>query len=86
VVTGVYCRVRNPMISGVVAILIGEALLFRSLALLAWAGVVWTLNAIYIPLVEEHGLAQRFGDEYHQYKQHVPRWLPRRTPWTPPWA
>jgi protein-S-isoprenylcysteine O-methyltransferase Ste14 len=86
VVTGIYRRVRNPMISGVLSILIGEVLLFRSLPLLAWAAVVGTLNAIYIPLVEERGLAQRFGDEYRQYKQHVPRWLPRRTPWTPPWA
>jgi len=36
---------------------------------------------IYIPLGEEPGLAKRFGDDYHLYKQNVPRWIPRLTPW-----
>jgi protein-S-isoprenylcysteine O-methyltransferase Ste14 len=35
----------------------------------------------YIPLVEEHDLIERFGEEYKEYTQHVPRWMPRLTPW-----
>jgi hypothetical protein len=38
-------------------------------------------NMIYIPLVEEPGLAKRFGEDYVQYKQNVPRWIPRLTAW-----
>ena len=37
-------------------------------------------------ILEEPILEARFGAEYRQYKAHVPRWVPRRTAWTPPWA
>ncbi|HEV7785290.1 MAG TPA: isoprenylcysteine carboxylmethyltransferase family protein [Thermoanaerobaculia bacterium] len=84
VVAGVYRYVRNPMISGVVLVLLGEALVLRSGAVLAWMAVFFTINAIYIPLLEERGLERRFGGEYRDYKAHVPRWLPRVTAWEPP--
>jgi protein-S-isoprenylcysteine O-methyltransferase Ste14 len=86
VVAGIYRRVRNPMISGVLLILLGEALACRSAGLLVWAVTAFTVNAIYIPLVEERGLERRFGDEYREYKRHVPRWVPRAKPWEPPWT
>jgi protein-S-isoprenylcysteine O-methyltransferase Ste14 len=81
VVCGPYRYVRNPMISGVLAILVGEAALFASPRLLVWFGAVFALNAVYIPLVEERGLEARFGEEYRTYKAHVPRWLPRIRSW-----
>lgn len=84
VVVGIYRYVRNPMISGVIAILLGEALLLWSLPLLLWALAVIIINMIYIPLIEEPGLYDRFGTSYAEYATNVPRWLPRRTPWTPP--
>jgi len=71
------------MISGVMAILFGEAALFGSTALLIWALIFTVVNMIYIPLLEEPGLRDRFGADYDDYARHVPRWLPRRTPWTP---
>jgi protein-S-isoprenylcysteine O-methyltransferase Ste14 len=83
VVTGIYCYVRNPMISGVVAVLFGQALLFSSFPLLLYAGFVFAANAVYIPLSEEPGLRRRFGHQYDDYARQVPRWLPRRTPYTP---
>jgi protein-S-isoprenylcysteine O-methyltransferase Ste14 len=83
VVVGVYRHVRNPMISGVLCALLGEAALLGSLAILYWFGIFFLMNAIYMPLVEERGLEDRFGDEYVRYKQHVPRWIPRLTPWAP---
>jgi len=86
VVAGVYRHVRNPMVSGVVLILFGEALVFLSRGLLEWALGFLVVNLIYIPLLEEPMLEGRFGDEYRQYKRHVPRWVPRRTAWTPPWG
>lgn len=86
VVAGVYRHVRNPMISGVILILFGEALVFLSRGLLNWALGFLVINFIYIPLLEEPMLEGRFGDEYRQYKRHVPRWVPRRTAWVPPWG
>jgi protein-S-isoprenylcysteine O-methyltransferase Ste14 len=76
------CRhARNPMISGVLAILLGEAALLGSPALLLWSTAFFAINHAYFLLFEETGLERRFGDEYRRYKQGVPRWIPRRTPW-----
>ena len=81
VVRGIYRHVRNPMITGVFAILLGEAIVFGSIAVLSWFFCFVLVNAIYIPFVEEPGLARRFGDDYLRYKQNVPRWIPRVKPW-----
>lgn len=81
VVVGPYRHVRNPMISGVLAIVLGESLLLGSLRLLAWAGAFWLLNHVYFLLSEEPGLRHRFGEDYREYAANVPRWIPRPTPW-----
>jgi protein-S-isoprenylcysteine O-methyltransferase Ste14 len=81
VVRGVYRHVRNPMITGVFCILLGEGVFFGSPWLLGWATVFFVVNLIYIPAFEEPGLVSRFGDDYLLYKQNVPRWIPRWTPW-----
>ena len=83
VVRGPYRHVRNPMISGVLAILLGEAALFGSVPLLVWLAAAFGVNAVYFPLVEEPGLRRRFGQEYDAYRANVPRWLPRLRPWEP---
>ena len=77
VVRGPYRFVRNPMITGVLLILVAEALFFRSMPVGVWAAVFFVINAIYLPLFEEPGLERRFGDDYRQYKRDVPRLLPR---------
>jgi protein-S-isoprenylcysteine O-methyltransferase Ste14 len=84
VVRGPYAHVRNPMISGVLALLIGEAVAFGAWQLWTWAGLFLAINHGYFVLSEEPGLVRRFGDEYEEYRRHVPRWIPRRTPWRPP--
>jgi protein-S-isoprenylcysteine O-methyltransferase Ste14 len=83
VVEGPYRHARNPMITGVLAVLLGEAALLGSPEILVWSAVFLAINAVYFPLSEEPGLERRFGDEYREYKRNVPRWIPRRTPWTP---
>ncbi|MFQ5954502.1 MAG: methyltransferase family protein [Kiloniellales bacterium] len=83
VVQGPYRYVRNPMISGALAGLAAEALLFQSWRLAAWMAFFFAVNAVYFPLIEEKGLERRFGDDYHRYKANVPRWIPRLTPWSP---
>jgi protein-S-isoprenylcysteine O-methyltransferase Ste14 len=83
VVRGPYRRVRNPMISGALFILLGEAALLGSVPLVLWFAGVLAVNAVYIPLVEEPGLSRRFGEDYAAYRAAVPRWLPRLRPWDP---
>ena len=69
------------MISGVVLVLFGEALVLLSRPHFEWALIFLGINAVYIPLVEEPLLAQRFGAEYREYCRYVPRLLPRWRPW-----
>jgi len=83
VVSGLYRRTRNPMISGVLIALLGESILFSSLSIFAWFILSLIGNHIYFIKSEEPGLIARFGDEYRIYMDHVPRWIPRRTPWYP---
>jgi protein-S-isoprenylcysteine O-methyltransferase Ste14 len=83
VVRGPYRHVRNPMISGVLCLLLGEAALLGAAPLLAWFGGVFAVNAVYLPLVEEPGLVRRFGADYESYRNQVPRWVPRLRPWAP---
>jgi protein-S-isoprenylcysteine O-methyltransferase Ste14 len=83
VVAGPYRHMRNPMISAVATLLVGEAVFFGSPWILAWAGLFVAVNFAGFLLVEEPGLERRFGEEYRAYKRAVPRWLPRRDPWRP---
>ncbi|MGH7821756.1 MAG: methyltransferase family protein [Candidatus Binatia bacterium] len=82
VVRGPYRFVRNPMISGVMFVLVAEALVLRSPPHAAWAAIAIVMNVGWIVLFEERGLAARFGEEYEEYRRHVPRFVPRMTPWT----
>ncbi len=81
VVTGPYQYTRNPMISGVVFILLGEMILFGSVPLLFWFLLFSVVNYTYFIVGEEPALQKKFGEEYAQYKKNVPRLIPRRTPW-----
>jgi len=81
VIAGPYRYVRNPMITAVILILLGETILFNSWALFLWSLVFFAGNLIYFPIVEEKGLEQRFGKAYLDYKESVPRWIPQFQSW-----
>ena len=81
VVSGLYAHVRNPMILGVIIVLLGEALAFGSWRILAWATAFFAINTLYFVMLEEPGLEKRFGEDYRRYRQNVPRWMPRLRPW-----
>ena len=83
VVRGLYRYVRNPMILGVLLVLVGESVLFRSYRIAIWAVAFFIINHVYFLLFEEPGLIKRFGEEYVEYKENVPRWIPRLSPWNP---
>jgi protein-S-isoprenylcysteine O-methyltransferase Ste14 len=83
VVQGPYRHVRNPMISGVLAILLGEAAVAASGWLLLWFAMFFAYLATFIRFWEEPHLAQRYGSEYVNYRENVPAWRPRVSAWTP---
>ena len=81
IVTGPYRYCRNPMISGVLFILTGEALFFHSVEIALWAILFFGINTTYFMLKEEPDLFRRFGDNYRKYRENVPRWIPRLKPY-----
>ncbi len=73
---GTYRFVRNPMYVGLVLILLGESLMFRSVWLLGYALGVWICIHLLVILYEERALLKKFGAGYEQYCRKVPRWIP----------
>jgi protein-S-isoprenylcysteine O-methyltransferase Ste14 len=78
VVRGLYGYVRNPMYVGVLGVLLGEAALFQSTALLGYTAIWFLIVNLFVMLYEEPALHRRFGDSYDQYRRAVGRWIPRR--------
>ena len=76
--TGPYRWVRNPIYLAALLVVLGEAWLFMSLAVLAYAGVMAIFFHLFVTGYEERRLARRFGDSYLEYRRTVPRWIPRR--------
>lgn len=81
VVRGPYRHVRNPMISGVLCILLGEAAVAASGWLLLWFAMFLTVQLVAIRFWEEPHLIARYGSEYLDFRQNVPRWIPRISAW-----
>lgn len=77
VVQGLYRLVRNPMFSGVLLIIVGEALWYESAALAILALLAWGFAHFVIVRYEEPTLRRRFSASYERYLQTVPRWFPR---------
>jgi len=59
-------------------VVLGETWLFLSLPLLLYAGALAVLVTLFVIGYEEPTLRRRFGESYVQYRQTVPRWIPRR--------
>lgn len=80
IVTGFYRFVRNPLYIAGVFVLTGEAWLFQSIGIFIYCLVMFGIFNIHI-LMEETLLADKFGAAYEQYRNSVPRWIPRLTPY-----
>jgi protein-S-isoprenylcysteine O-methyltransferase Ste14 len=80
VVTGLYRYVRNPIYSTLVAVILGQALLFGDSRLLWYGALLWLFFYVWVVMIEEPTLRESFGAEYESYCANVPRWLPRLTP------
>lgn len=81
IVTGLYRHVRNPMYVAVVALVLGQALLFGDTRLLLYGAAGWLIFHLFVLAYEEPALRRQFPDDYARYTTAVPRWLPRLRPW-----
>ena len=81
VVTGLYQYVRNPIYVAVVAIILGQAMLFGDWRVMVLGALFWLAFHIFVVAYEEPTLQRTFGAEYETYRANVPRWIPRLSPW-----
>ena len=81
VVTGLYRYVRNPIYVAVVAIILGQGILFGDTRLMIYGGLMWLAFHGFVLAYEEPVLAESFGAQYEDFRANVPRWIPRFTPW-----
>jgi protein-S-isoprenylcysteine O-methyltransferase Ste14 len=82
VVGGLYRYVRNPMYLAVIAIILGQAALLGSAALVLYAAIVWLIVASFVRFYEEPTLSRKYGEQYAAYRRAVRAWWPPTTPWT----
>lgn len=77
IITGLYRHVRNPIYFGALLALTGHIL---------WSGSGWVIAYflcyviafhILIVVFEEPALTTIFGEEYKEYLERVPRWIPK---------
>jgi protein-S-isoprenylcysteine O-methyltransferase Ste14 len=80
VIGGVYRYVRNPMYLAVVGAIVGQALFLGQVELVIYAGVIQLLFVAFVHWYEEPTLRKQFGNDYDNYRQAVPAWIPRRRP------
>jgi protein-S-isoprenylcysteine O-methyltransferase Ste14 len=78
VASGPYRWVRNPIYLAALLIVAGEAWLFLSLPLLAYAGAMALFFHLFVTGYEEPTLSRRFGASYAEYRRTVWRWIPHR--------
>ncbi len=83
VVNGFNRFVRNPMYVGLLAAILGQALLFDSPWLVLYAAIGWIATASFVHWYEEPTLVSTYGEQYEEYRRNVPAWIPRLTPWAP---
>ncbi|MBR1089757.1 isoprenylcysteine carboxylmethyltransferase family protein [Bradyrhizobium manausense] len=81
VATGLYRYVRNPIYIAVVAVILGQAVLFGDRRLLWYGTALWLFFHVWVVMIEEPALEQTFGTAYESFRTNVPRWIPRLTPW-----
>lgn len=78
VCTGPYFITRNPMLTGVFALMFGIGFLIGSISLiLIFTPLFIVVNTIELKKIEEPELEQRLGKEYLEYKRRTPMYIPR---------
>ncbi len=73
---GPYQLIRNPIYASIRASSLGWMMYNSSLLALALSTATFA-SSEYLVRAEERRCAKDFGDEYLQYKERVPRWIPQ---------
>ena len=77
VMKGPYRHCRNPMTLGTTAFYLGVAIWLGSISAIG-LGLIYPVGILlYIKLIEEKELEERFGSEYLEYKKSTPFLIPR---------
>ena len=78
VTSGPYAHTRNPMLTGVFAMLFGIGVLLESVSLLfIFTPLFILLNVWELKAIEEPELQKRLGREYAEYRQKTPMFVPK---------
>jgi protein-S-isoprenylcysteine O-methyltransferase Ste14 len=81
VVSGLYAYVRNPMYIAIVAMTLGQGLIFNDGSALRYPFYLWAGFFLFVYFHEEPSLRRKFGQDYADYCAKVPRWIPRLRPY-----
>ena len=73
--TGLYRYSRNPMYVGVLLVILGQACIFASRAILEYAVIVFLCFHFVVVLIEEPHLRSRDPAAYDAFTRSTPRWL-----------
>jgi protein-S-isoprenylcysteine O-methyltransferase Ste14 len=77
VTSGPYACTRNPMLTGVFALLFGFGIFFGSVSLLfVFTPLFILLNVWELKAIEEPELVKRLGEEYVEYRKMTPMFFP----------
>ena len=77
VTTGLYRYVRNPMYVGVLLILGGWAIISASPLVSGFSLFMFTAFYFRVKIHEEPWAERTFADQWLDYKNNVPRWIPQ---------
>ena len=76
VTSGPYALCRNPMLLGSTVYYLGIGFLLNSISTMMLVALFLATSVVYIKLVEERELEERFGREYVEYKRRTPFLIP----------
>ena len=77
VTTGPYAYVRNPMLTGVFALLFGFGVTLGSVSLLVlFTPLFIFINVLELKAIEEPELLKRLGQDYVEYRKRTPMFFP----------
>ncbi len=82
--TGLYSVCRHPLYLGNILMALGVLLFTRSLLLAVAGTLAYILFYERIMATEERFLANKFGDSFHAWSEHVPLLIPRWSQWVKP--
>lgn len=72
-----YSWSRNPMYTGVVLLIVGWAMVFRSPLIAIYGACVFLCFHLIVVYLEEPHLRRERGSDYDEYCRRVPRWILR---------